>query len=771
VSSPGPARLGSWVRELGLGARLAAAGGRASWSRTVMTAVGVGLGVALLLLAASAPNALDRRDDRNAARSSFQIGGTDLRRSTRTVLVGSVDTSFRDNNVRGRLVRAEGPDAPTPPGVSRNPGPGEVVVSPRLRDLLASSDGALLRPRVSGRIVGTIGDAGLAGPRELAYYAGDATLRAGPDVQRLDHFGTDDRREVLPPAMALLVVIAVVVLLLPVAVFVAAAVRFGGEERDRRLAALSLVGADRRMVRRIASGEALLGALLGLALGGALFLGARQLARGIEINDLSVFPSDLRPATALVVLVALAVPVVAVVVTQLALGRVAIDPLGVVRRGTDRRRRVWWRLLLPIVGLALLFPLLGVDVGRGESVDPVQVSAGVTLLLLGITAILPWLVEAVVHRLGGGGVSWQLAVRRLQADSGTSARVVSGIAVAVAGAIALQMLFTSVEDRSTEATGSDVQRVQAQVRLPPGPGGPDRAQVVSALRAADGVRPGLAVSTTLVSARGDDTTSVTVAPCATLRRLARTGACSDGSVFLARGDDTVPRAGTVVRDAAAPGEEGRPVSRWRIPADARTVATRQAPDGSDVGGILATPGAVGDALPGLAVRADVRLARGDDAVERLRDVAAGFSPQTRVDELQIFKRDTKFVAIRRGIVVAAVLVLLMIGASMLVAALEQLHARRRLLASLVAFGTPPATISRSILLQTAVPVALGLALAVGAGIGLGALLLRLVDTPFRVDLGPLLVITGVGAAVVPLVTVLSTPALRRILRPGGLRTE
>ena len=69
-----------------------------------------------------------------------------------------------------------------------------------------------------------------------------------------------------------------VVLLLPVGVFIAAAVRFGGERRDRRLAALRLVGADGRMARRIAAGEALAGALLGLVLGAGFFLLGRQLA-------------------------------------------------------------------------------------------------------------------------------------------------------------------------------------------------------------------------------------------------------------------------------------------------------------------------------------------------------------------------------------------------------------------------------------------------------------------------------------------------------------
>lgn len=65
--------------------------------------------------------------------------------------------------------------------------------------------------------------------------------------------------------LLLIIVMACVALLLPVAVFIGTAVRFGGEQRDRRLAALRLVGADQAMTRRIAAGESLCGALLGLA--------------------------------------------------------------------------------------------------------------------------------------------------------------------------------------------------------------------------------------------------------------------------------------------------------------------------------------------------------------------------------------------------------------------------------------------------------------------------------------------------------------------------
>ena len=85
------------------------------------------------------------------------------------------DTTFRDDRVRGRLLRPEGPDAPLPPGVARLPGPGELVVSPALARRLRDP---LLRDRIPGRVVGTIGDAGLVGPAELAYYGGSDTLGA-----------------------------------------------------------------------------------------------------------------------------------------------------------------------------------------------------------------------------------------------------------------------------------------------------------------------------------------------------------------------------------------------------------------------------------------------------------------------------------------------------------------------------------------------------------------------------------------------------------------
>ncbi len=458
-----------WTRDLAMGVRFAFTGGREGWGRVLLTAVGVGLGVALLLLTTAVPSALSARSERGNARTDIMYVDKQMPKADNTLIVASVDTIFRTDDIRGRELEPEGVRAPLPPGLDRFPAVGEMIVSPALERLLKSGDGKLLRERLSDRIVGTIGDKGLLGPAELAFYRGGEGLAehfTGGTVARIDRFGDlHPTSDGMDPILILLTLVVFVVLLMPVGVFIATAVRFGGERRDRRLAALRLVGADGMMTRRIAAGEAFAGAAVGLVFGTVFFLIGRQAAGYVAVFDMSVFPSDLNPEPALAVLVAVAVPLAAVLVTLFALRGVVIEPLGVVRTSRPPRRRLWWRLLLPLGGVAALSPMLGQGGSSGQFNDFLVIT-GVSLLLIGVTALLPWVVEAVVARLGSGGLSWQLAVRRLQLSSGTAARMVNGIAVAVAGAIALQMFFTGVSGAYETPSKENLERAQMEVSVP-----------------------------------------------------------------------------------------------------------------------------------------------------------------------------------------------------------------------------------------------------------------------------------------------------------------
>lgn len=773
-----------WVRDLGMGMRFAFAGGREGWTRALLTAVGVGLGVALLLLTTALPNALSERSRREEARSDHTLGQQEMPKADDTLIVLDADTAFHDRDVRGRLLEPEGPKAPLPPGLSAFPAEGDMVVSPALKELLESDGGKLLRERLPYRITGTIGEQGLIGSQELAYFAGGEDLADRLDSvtsgARIDSFGNPDLGSSDPwdPVLLLLVLVVFVVLLMPVAVFIAAAVRFGGERRDRRLAALRLVGSDSRTTRRIAAGEALAGSLLGLVLGTGFFLLGRKLAASIDVFHVSVFPSYLNPSPLLAALVALAVPTAAVLVTLFALRGVVIEPLGVVRTARPARRRLWWRLLLPLGGLAMLAPMIGQGDDEG-TFNQYLVVGGVMLLLVGVTALLPWVVETVVARLGSGGVAWQLAVRRLQLSSGAAARMVNGIAVAVAGAIALQMLFAGVEGSYTAASRYDVSRAQMQVRVP------DRVDAVSAtakFRDTEGVRKVTALSETYLYGRGADAESlvqITLGDCASLREVATLPSCRDGDVFAVRGaeydTDTIKlgKPGkTLWLDGTDAGRPDKQVS-WTVPRDIRQAESREDPTGTERGGILITPGADTSKLASLA-RQELYLslsAAEPNAYEYVRNTAARIDPTVDPIVWHAVERNERYATIRTGLFVGAAAVLALIGASLLVSQLEQLRERRKLLSSLVAFGTRRRTLSLSVLWQTAIPIGLGLLLAATVGMALGAVLLRMVNLSVQVDWPSVLSMTGIGAGVVLVVTVLSLPPLLKLMRPDGLRTE
>ncbi len=770
--TPPPARprrrsgLARAVDDLLLGARLSVGGGRNGWVRLAMIAVGVGLGVTMLLLAATLPPVLGARDARVAARA-VEAPQDQLEPGAGTLLTDVVRSAYRNVAVEGRLVQPEGDRAPVPPGVTALPGPGEIVVSPALGALLESEDGAALRGRWGDEVVGTIGPEGLAGPEELTFYLGTDEL-TDDRATRIDAFGTAGgaSADEASPMLVVLAVVALAALLVPVAIFVTTAVRFGGEARDRRLAALRLVGADAVMTRRIAAGETLAGALLGLVVGRLLYLVAIKAVRELVPGEMSFFAADGRPMPLLVGLIVVVVPTAAVLATMSAMRRVVAEPLGVVRRGDVTRRRLWWRLVLPVAGLAMLFPLLtgGPDVALGTQV---MVMAGVVLLLVGVALLLPWLVEATVRRLQGGPVAWELAVRRLQLDSGTAVRSVSAIAVSVAGLIAVQGMVAAVEAAFADQRGRSPDVFQAEIY------GAERDDRWAALAGAPGiedVRVSEYVRAVPLGGRGSDVL-VTVGDCVVLAQQAQLEACVDGDVFVveALGSADAPLGATFTLGDPAEG----PAPRWTLPDDAtlvRPVAT-DAPAG--MVDVLVTPSVLEDlpVRPG-GIELHVALDPAEpDAVDLLRTAAAQVDPRAYVAPIENERVAAVLLGVRQALLVGTVALLALVGASMLVNVVEQLRERRRLLAALLAFGTRRSTLGASILFQVAVPVLLGLALAVVTGTGLSAVLLAGVGEPPTFDWLGIGTTTAVAALVVLLTTAATLPVLWRLARPTGLRSE
>ncbi|MFC0439568.1 FtsX-like permease family protein [Kutzneria buriramensis] len=769
-------RMFRWWQDLMLGIRLAVSGGRAGWGRLALTAIGVGLGVTVLLAATSVGNMLQARDDRGYARS---ISNGDPNQARQTPVAG-VDPvyaaqrtdQFAGRDITGYIVQKTGPNAPLAPGVDRLPDPGEMVLSPALAEMLNAPGGDLLRPRYTERAIGAVGPEGLTGPHELFFYVGVSDVADQHEAVRVYRFGVPSVPTKLTGLLWLLIVLGAAALLVPVVVFVASSARLAAAARDRRLAALRLVGADGDQVRRIAAGEAFVGALTGLLVGVVLFLIGRSLVPNLTVPALrgGIFSADISPNWILATLIVVAVPLLAVAVATFSLRRVIIEPLGVVRRAHNQRRRLWWRLVPPVLGIGLLATQGGRLRNELTAGSELPVAAGIVLLLAAVPLVLPWIVERVVARLAGGSPAWQLAIRRLQLDSGTPARVVGGVAVVLTGAIALQAMFIPATTEYAPAVGEPKMYVsmpsadlrtafslEDKLRKVPGAGQID-AGAFAEVRNGDGGLLGMYI-----------------ANCDDLRRSAAITSCSDGDVFAVDpppgANPVAPTAGQRVTLESYAGGSTTNVAQWTVPAITGKVRRQQHGQATEGSVLYATPAALaGVSLP-IDVEATVQLSASDDVVvQHVRNALVPYGWRATAFAGTAIVSGT-FWLIGEVLTIGSVITLLLAAASLLVVALEQIRERRRALAVLTANGVKRSVLARSLLWQSAVPIAVAVVVAMVIGLTLTGLLLYVSGQPLVLDWPAMALFVGTAVVAVLASTGCTLPSLWRAASVEGLRDE
>ncbi len=348
-------------RLIGLGLRLAVAGGRPAWVRLALMSLGFALGCGLLLAALSVVPASQNRDARYAVRYGQQVSPRRFREDGGLLLWYSRQR-YGEAFVEAWAVQPHG-DAPVPAGLDRIPDPGQMAVSPALAEVLAGPDGPRLEARFHAHQVGTIGDAGLVSPNELF-----AIVGLPPDVE-LSEQGASRIASFHPVAgaeepldLGALIVIVMIAgaLLIPIWLFVATATRLSAATREARFAAVRLAGGTQGQVRLLAGLEAGVAAGLGTLVGIPVFLIARQVMAGGIILGIEFFPSDFVPPLPGAIAVIVSLPLLAVVITLVTMRRLVVSPLGIARH----ERKTGVRSLWPVVLLA------GIDdprVGRESS--------------------------------------------------------------------------------------------------------------------------------------------------------------------------------------------------------------------------------------------------------------------------------------------------------------------------------------------------------------------------------------------------------------------
>lgn len=520
-----------------LGVRLAVSGGRESAARLLLTAIGVAIGTALLLLTAAADPAIRAHQSRTA----WQFTTDRSAQGDGAPLLWHLDADVVDGReMRVLRVAATGPDAPVPLGLPRVPRPGEVFVSAPLADLIDEMPADRLADRFPAAPVGTVGRDHMAGPDDLVAVIGVAEADLRGDVRAFEVHEVRTRPAVFGFTDFLRVVLAIaaVGLIVPTLVFVSTSTRLGAARREQRFAALRLAGATPRQTAVAAAIEAGAAGVVGAALGAVAFLALRPWAASIEIDGHRSFVDDVQVPPALLALILVLVPTLAVGAAMVSLRRLQISPLGVARRAVRARPTV--RRLAPLgIGTAGFFLSLKAASGASSMAVIVPVVVTFALMIYGIVAAGPWFTVLAARALGRAGrrVSALLAGRRLEDDPAAGFRAVSGLVLAVFVASVFSGVTPAVLDEARTGGGSQVGDSTLAVSLPEDTSPAAAADAVAAAQDA-GADAGLVMHvdpdpdrplTDAATGRGETTAVV----CDDLAVLDAVGSCSEhGTAWL-----------------------------------------------------------------------------------------------------------------------------------------------------------------------------------------------------------------------------------------------
>jgi len=252
-----------------LGLQLTLRSGREALVRLALTTVAVAVGVALLFGVLAEFHAFQAQSNQAcwACTGGDQVVPSPLPTSGE-LWNNSVDF-YRGQTVTRLDVAALGANRPMLPGISRLPAAGQYYASPALAALLRTVPADQLGDRFPGTMVGTIGQAGLTGPGQLAIYIGytPAAVNAVNGTVWVTSIATAPSPEVFTPFFRYAFAVGLLAVLFPMLVLISTATRLAASRREERFAALRLVGGTPADIRTIAAVEAAVSAFFGAVLG------------------------------------------------------------------------------------------------------------------------------------------------------------------------------------------------------------------------------------------------------------------------------------------------------------------------------------------------------------------------------------------------------------------------------------------------------------------------------------------------------------------------
>lgn len=284
--------------------------------------------------------------------------------------------------------------------------PGEYYLSPALKKAIDEhpTDDILARFGRFNKYLGTVPEKYLITPDSLMIISGVDAKEVKEHEERYSKIyrsGFDDNSTPYDAASIIVLSVGGAILLFPIIVFVSVATQLGATQREKRYAALRLIGATKRQVSRILILESLLASAVGIAVGLIGFWSLQAPLLNFRINGERMWPSDMRLSVLqYFVIIALTLGLTAFINWR-RMRRAQISPLGVSHTLEKVKKLRIWRVIILAIGLGL-FAWLSTKDGRqwirkdGSGAAPSLVFVGAFLaIMLGLVLSGSWLTNKV----------------------------------------------------------------------------------------------------------------------------------------------------------------------------------------------------------------------------------------------------------------------------------------------------------------------------------------------------------------------------------------
>ncbi len=436
--------------------------GQQSLMRLGLTAAAISLGIVMLCYMAAGLNGLVGRQNRAIISSTISAAQLTPQKPQATgqepLKAGGVERGNKDE-WRGKtisIISLQGTEKSAKFAKIDTPKAGEYYLSKGLAAAIAQHPEDKILERFGNLTtnLGTLPDEYSASPDDFSLVKGVSAeevekssqyaKKNGQPNSYADVYITDvngaAQSVAFDPFSLMMLVVGGSILLFPIVTFVAVATQLGGAQREKRYAALRLVGATKGQVARVLLLESLLASLAGVVLGLVIFTFTQSSLHGFFYDDMRFWPADLALQWyqyGVIVGVTLGLTTY---VNWRRMRKAQLSPLGVSRSAEKTKKLRMWRVIPLAFGLSI-FGWMASKPGHDWITERSSESSIPTLILLaallsvmfGLVLAGGWLtnkIARIVARYARSG-SALIAGKRIAVHSQTVFRSVSGVVLAL----------------------------------------------------------------------------------------------------------------------------------------------------------------------------------------------------------------------------------------------------------------------------------------------------------------------------------------------------